>query len=66
MSGIHKKKAGRKVHSRDIFTDAYVKGEAVLMQGKVISKWHKRREREVAEKEVWTDGDDGFLFGEED
>lgn len=61
-SGIHKKRKGRKVHSKDAFADAYAKGEAAIIKGKVITKWQKRREREVSEKEVWADEDDDFLF----
>ena len=61
-SGIHQKMAGRKIHSKDVFSDAYEKGEAVITQGKVIANWHKRREREVSEKEIWVDDEDEFLF----
>lgn len=66
VSGIHKKKDGRKVHSKDMFTDTYEKGEAAIIQGKVIAKWHKRREREVSEKEVWVDEENDFLFDGDD
>ena len=64
-SGIHRKTEGRKLHSKDTFADAHGKGEIAMIQGKVIARWHERREREVSEKEVWLEGDDSndeFLF----
>lgn len=45
-----------------MFSDAYEKGETVITQGKVIANWHKWREREFSEKEVWVNEDDDFLF----
>ena len=41
-SGIHKKKRGRNIHNKDTFIDTYEKGEAIIIQGKVIANWHKR------------------------
>ena len=65
-SKIHKKTKGRQLHSKDVFIDAYGKGETAIVQGKAVTKWHKRREREVSEKEVWADEDEDFLFDEDD
>jgi hypothetical protein len=66
MSEIHKKKAGRKVHGKDVFADASERGGAAIIRGKVITKWHKRREREVSENEDWAEIIDDFLFDGDD
>lgn len=41
VSGIHKKRKDHKLHSKDMFTNAYGKGEAMIIQEKVVMRWHK-------------------------
>ncbi|KAF9787416.1 hypothetical protein BJ322DRAFT_1107483 [Thelephora terrestris] len=39
------------------------KGEEALASGKVIQKWHKRRERNVSEKQLWSESEsEDILF----
>lgn len=47
---------------KEVFPDICQRGEEVLGGGKVIQKWHKRRERKVSEKQFWPEGEEDDIL----